>query len=456
MTKHNPILYPAHEAQRSGIKTYFNALAAGLNFQTAVVSMAEMYGFAPKPYAELTKNFLTAAEEMTERFAKEYTKPAFGLDTTETGGKTVRVTEETIKDKDFGKLVHFKRETDRNDPKVLLVAPMSGHHATLLRDTVAALLPDHDVYITDWKDARDVSMEKGDFGLDDYIDYVKEFIKAVGPETHVMAVCQPTVPVLAAVSRLAEEKSDCQPLSMTLMGGPLDTRAASTEVTKLAESKDIDWFEENLIGKVPEKYEGRGRLVYPGFVQLFSFMSMNPEKHAQSHIDMFNSLMKGNREKAEKIKDFYDEYLAVCDLPAKFYLETVKKVFIDHELPRGLLTHHGDKVDPAAIRQTALFTVEGEKDDISAPGQTLAVRGMCKNIAAGSRFHYLQPDAGHYGIFNGHHWREEIAPRITGFIRETGKRRGLAYTAPNNAIAPEAYAPPAAPDKKPRRRKPAA
>jgi poly(3-hydroxybutyrate) depolymerase len=441
MKKHNPLLYPAHEAQRFGLKTYFNALSAGLAFQKTMLAMQEMYGLAPKPYADLAKDILSASHEMSERFAKDYTKPEFNLKETQIGGKAVAVTEEIVEDRAFGSLLHFKRDTNRNDPKLLIVAPMSGHYATLLRETVAEMLPNHDVYITDWKDARDVPLSKGDFGLDDYIDYVKGFIEKIGPGAHVMAVCQPTVATLAAVSLLAEEKSPCQPVSMTLMGGPLDTRAAETEVTKLAESKPIEWFEENLIGQVPGHYQGAGRLVYPGFVQLFSFMAMHPEKHMQSHVDMFNYLFQGEQDKAGKIKAFYDEYLAVCDLPAKFYLETVQKVFIEQQLANGTLEHHGRLINPGAIKQTALLTVEGEKDDISAPGQTTAAHKMCAKLKTGKKFHYLQPGAGHYGIFAGKGWRDDIAPRITGFIREMAARHNISYDPASKSVMPRNFAP---------------
>ncbi|TAL34540.1 MAG: polyhydroxyalkanoate depolymerase [Alphaproteobacteria bacterium] len=435
------MLYPAHEAQRFGLKTYFNALSAGLAFQEAMLAMQEMYGLAPKPYADLAKDILSASHEMSERFAKDYTKPEFNLKETQVDGKAVTVTEEIIEDRAFGSLLHFKRDTNRNDPKLLIVAPMSGHYATLLRDTVAEMLPNHDVYITDWKDARDVPLSKGEFGLDDYIGYVKGFIEKIGPGAHVMAVCQPTVATLAAVSLLAEEKSPCQPVSMTLMGGPLDTRAAKTEVTKLAESKPIEWFEENLIGQVPVHYKGAGRFVYPGFVQLFSFMAMHPEKHMQSHVDMFNHLMKGNHDKADKIKAFYDEYLAVCDLPGKFYLETVQKVFIDQQLAKGTLEYDGKLINPAAVKHTALLTIEGEKDDISAPGQTTAAHKMCAGLKLSQKFHYQQPGAGHYGIFAGSGWRDDIAPRITAFIREMAARHNLSYDLPSKSVMPETFAP---------------
>jgi len=439
MKKHNPLLYPAHEAQRFGARSYFNAMSLSLSLQSSMLNAASLYGFPPKPFADLAKDVLAASHEMSERFAHEYTKPAFNLKTTPIAGKDVTVTEEIVSDKAFGNLLHFKRDTDRDDPKLLIVAPMSGHYATLLRDTVAQMLPNHDVYITDWKDAREVPLSQGDFGFDDYVSYVKDFLKTIGPDAHVMAVCQPTVPVLAAVSRLAQEDSKYQPLSMTLMGGPIDTRVSGTDVTELAKSKPIEWFEENLIGQVPANYGGAGRLVYPGFVQLFSFMSMHPDKHTEAHIDMFYFMVKGAREKANKRKAFYDEYLAVCDLPAKFYLETVQKVFIDQSLAKGELTHNGEKVDPGAIKKTALFMVEGENDDISALGQTTAAATLTPGLKDSQKFHYIESGAGHYGIFNGHGWREDIAPRVTGFIRDAGKKAGVTYDAPSASTMPEKF-----------------
>ncbi|MDE1152644.1 MAG: polyhydroxyalkanoate depolymerase [Micavibrio sp.] len=418
-------------------------MSAGLQLQRALLGMTGFYGFASKSYAETANNYLTASTEMSERFTKEYVKPDFNITHTDIGGKKVDVTEEVVIDNAFASLLHFKRDTKRNDPKLLIVAPMSGHFATLLRDTVKQMLPSHDVYITDWKDAREVPLSKGDFGLDDYISYVKEFITKIGTDTHVVAVCQPTVPTMAAVSRLAQEKSDCQPLSMTLMGGPVDTSAAPSDVTKLARTKPLSWFEENLIGKVPSTYAGAGRLVYPGFVQLFSFIAMHPDKHTDAHVEMFESLVKGDREKADKRKAFYDEYLAVCDLPAKFYLETVENVFIDQKLAKGTLTHEGEAVDPGAIRRTALFTIEGENDDISTPGQTTVAHRLCSGLAATQKYHHLQPGTGHYGIFNGRSWREEIAPRVTGFIRSTAAKAGVHYDEPNKAVVPPRFEEPA-------------
>lgn len=437
--KHNPFLYPAIEARRQGLKATFNAMAAGIEVQKGMVALAGMYSLAPRRYTQLANDILDASLEMSDRMTKDYEKQKFGLDTTSIGGKDVAVTEEVVSDKAFGSLLHFKRDTDRNDPKLLLVAPMSGHYATLLRDTVKELLPNHDVYITDWKNARDVPMSEGDFGLGEYIDYVKDFIKEPGPDTHVMAVCQPTVATLAAISELAEEKSPVQPLSMTLMAGPIDVRAAETEVTKLAASKTIDWFAENLIGQVPANYEGAGRYVYPGFVQLFSFMAMNPESHVKKHIALFGDLVEGDVEKADKTKKFYDEYLAVADLPGKFYLETVEKVFIDPQLAKGTLEHNGKKVKPAAIKKTALLTIEGSEDDISAPGQTTAAHKLASGLKPSQKFHYHQEGVGHYGTFSGSGWRKGIAPRITGFIREIGKQSGLDYAPAENSAMPDKW-----------------
>ncbi|MDF3023577.1 MAG: polyhydroxyalkanoate depolymerase [Alphaproteobacteria bacterium] len=437
--RHNPLLYPAIEARRVGLKATFNTMAIGLEFQSAMVRMAEAFGAAPKAYTDLAKDVIKASKEMSERFARDYVKPEFDLPETKIDGKPVRVTEEIVNDKAFGSLLHFKRDTDRNDPKLLIVAPMSGHFATLLRDTVKEMLPNHDVYITDWKDAKGIPLSAGEFGLDEYIDYVKEFIKTVGKDAHVMAVCQPTVATMAAIASLAEEKSEFQPASMTLMAGPLDIREAETQVTKLAQSKPIEWFQDNLIGEVSANHAGAGRMVYPGFVQLFSFMSMNPDSHNKKHIDLFNDLIQGNDEKATKTKKFYDEYLAVADLPAKFYLETVEKVFIDPQLAKGTLEHHGKKVNPAAIKKTALFTVEGAEDDISAPGQTTVAHKLAAGLKPEQKFHHLQEGVGHYGTFSGRGWREGIAPRITGFIRDIAKKNGIEYAPASNAVKPEKW-----------------
>ncbi|MCE7872060.1 polyhydroxyalkanoate depolymerase [bacterium CPR1] len=417
------MLYSSHQALRAGQKLTANMVSAGLTMQMLM-------------WGALAPRQLSATRDLCDRVARDYPKPAWKIPQTSIAGKIVGVSEEVVQDKAFGQLLHFKRDTDRQDPRLLIVAPMSGHHATLLRETVEQLLPNHDVYITDWKDAREVPLSQGDFGLDDYIDYVKDFLKTVGPGAHVLAVCQPTVPTLAAVSELEAEGAAHQPRSMTLMAGPLDTRAAATEVTRLAERRPISWFESNVIGKVPDGYPGAGRLVYPGFVQLTSFMAMKPGKHVKSHLDMLNALVAQDQDRADKIKGFYDEYLAVCDLPARFYLETVQQVFQEHSLAEGRLEHRGKRVDPSCIKRTALLTVEGDKDDISAPGQTLAAHQMCSGLAPEHRYHYLQPGAGHYGIFAGRSWREEIAPRVTGFIRAIDTQ---GYAPATESKLPERY-----------------
>lgn len=361
-----------------------------------------------------------AACELFERTTRRYGKPAFGLPTTLVGGTRVAVTEEVVWEKPFCRLVHFKRDLpppSRPQPKVLLVAPMSGHYATLLRGTVAELIQRHEVYITDWSDARMVPLSAGRFDLDDYIDYVIEMIHALGEDTHVIAVCQPSVPVLAAVALMEEREDPLSPRSMVLMGGPIDTRVSPTAVNKLASEKDIEWFERNVIMPVPFPHPGFMRQVYPGFLQLSGFMSMNLDRHVTAHREFYQHLVKGDGDSAEKHRDFYDEYLAVMDLTAEFYLQTVDTVFCRHALPLGDMRHRGHRIDPSQIRRVALLTVEGELDDITGAGQTQAAHGLCSNIPDDRRADYVQPKVGHYGVFNGSRFRAEIAPRITDFIR---------------------------------------
>ncbi|WP_255720125.1 polyhydroxyalkanoate depolymerase [Oryzibacter oryziterrae] len=362
---------------------------------------------------------IAAACEVFERTTRRYAKPEFGLPTTTVSGVRVPVTESVVWSKPFCNLLHFERAVpnpDRVDPKVLVVSPMSGHYATLLRGTVEALLPRHDVFITDWIDARLVPVAEGAFDLDDYIDYIIEMIHHMGPDVHVVAVCQPSVPVLAAVSLMEARQDPLSPLSMTLMGGPIDTRCSPTAVNRLAEEKGTDWFRRNVIMKVPFPHPGVYRDVYPGFLQLTGFMSMNLDRHLGAHKDFFVQLVKGDGDSAEKHREFYDEYLAVMDLTAEFYLQTVETVFISHCLPRGQMTHRGERVDPGAIRTCALFTVEGEKDDITGGGQTEAAHALCTGLPAEMKVHYTQPDVGHYGVFNGSRWRAEICPRLSDFI----------------------------------------
>ncbi|GAC1588435.1 MAG: polyhydroxyalkanoate depolymerase [Candidatus Velthaea sp.] len=324
----------------------------------------------------------------------------------------IAATIETIDERPFGSLVRFTRRRTQPVPRVLLVAPMSGHYATLLRGTIDALVGSHDVYVTDWADARDIPLAAGRFDLDDYIAYVIDYLRMLGPDVHAIAVCQPAPAVLAAVALMAAENDPAQPRSMVLMGGPVDTRVAPTAPTRLSESKPLSWFEDELTVTVPPYYRGAGRKVYPGFVQLGAFLSMNPRRHAEAHIKMYNELVAGDGDTARARRAFYDEYFSVMDVSAEYYLQTVDMIFQQHALPRGIMTWRGRPVDTTLIEKTALMTVEGELDDISAPGQTLAAHAMCPAIPDAKREQYMQPGVGHYGIFNGRHWRDEIAPRI--------------------------------------------
>lgn len=383
----------------------------------------------PASYTQFGRT-VAAGAELLERTTRRFAKPEFGLAGTVIDGAPVAVTETTVAHKPFCNLVRFERAVERDDPKVLLVAPMSGHHATLLRGTVAALLPEHDVYVTDWLDARKVPLARGGFGLDDYVDYVIEFLHLLGPEVHVIAVCQPAVPVLTAVSVMAQAGDPHQPRSMVLMGGPIDTTAAPTAVTRLAQTRPLSWFEHNVIATVPFYYPGALRQVYPGFIQLTGFMSMNLDRHVGEHLRLFHHLVRGDGESAEQHRRFYDEYLSVMDLPAEFYLETVSQVFQEHALPRGTMRWRGEPVEPRAITRTALMTVEGELDDISAPGQTRAAHRLCSGLRPDQRGEYLQEGVGHYGIFNGRRWREAIMPRVRGFIRtHAGEKDSVAGAA---------------------------
>ena len=367
---------------------------------------------------------VAAMAELFERTTRRYGKPRFDLPKTTVDWKSVDVKERIAWSRPFCNLINFERALPagrRRDPKLLIVAPMSGHYATLLRGTVEAMLPHADVYITDWTDARMVPVSDGKFDLDDYIDYVIDMLHALGPDTHVMAVCQPSVPVLAAVAVMEARGDRCAPSTMTLMGGPIDTRRNPTAVNTLAEEKGIDWFRDNAIMQVPWPNPGFMRDVYPGFLQLSGFMSMNLDRHIIAHKDFFMHLVKHDGDNAEKHRDFYDEYLAVMDLTAEFYLQTVDTVFVRHALPKGEMKHRGEPVDPSVIRNVALFTVEGENDDISGVGQTQAAHTLCTNIPADMRAHYLQPAVGHYGVFNGSRFRSEIVPRIVDFMTSYGR-----------------------------------
>ena len=372
---------------------------------------------------------VAALAELFERTTRRYGKPEFGLKSTTADWKSVEVTEKIVWKRPFCNLIHFERALPPGraaDRKLLIVAPMSGHYATLLRGTVEAMLPHADVYITDWADARMVPVTDGKFDLDDYIDYLIDIFHTLGPDTHVMAVCQPSVPVLAAVALMEARRDRFVPATMTLMGGPIDTRRNPTAVNLLAEERGTQWFHDNVIMQVPWPAPGFLREVYPGFLQLSGFMSMNLDRHIIAHKDFFMHLVKHDGDGAEKHRDFYDEYLAVMDLTAEFYLQTVETVFVRHALPKGEMVHRGEKVDPAAIRSVALFTVEGENDDISGVGQTQAAHDLCINIPPHMHAHYLQPAVGHYGVFNGSRFRSEIVPRILDFQSSYGRTGKLA------------------------------
>ncbi len=353
--------------------------------------------------------------ELFERVSRKHGKPEFGIRQVLSGGRTLAVRESVVASTPFCDLLHFEREGRTGNPVMLVVAPLSGHFATLLRDTVRGLLADHDVYITDWQDARQVPAGRGPFTLDDYIDTLLDFLARLGPEVHLVAVCQPSVPALAATALLAAA-GKAAPRSLVLMGGPIDTRVGVTKVNEFAGSHSRRWFEQMLIQTVPPPYPGFGRRVYPGFMQLSGFMGMNLDRHVGAHLRMFEHLVTGDGESAEAHRSFYDEYLAVMDMPAEYFLETVQRVFQEHHLPRGLFTHRGAPVDTAAIRDTALMTVEGERDDISGVGQTEAAHRLCPNVPPERRRHRLQAGVGHYGIFNGRRWRSEILPDVADFI----------------------------------------
>ena len=357
-----------------------------------------------------------AACQIFARSGMSHRRPSFGIQTVRAGNREVPVNEEAVLRTPFATLLHFRKATDAVQPKVLLVAPMSGHFATLLRATVKTLLPEHDVYLTDWHNARDVPLDNGRFGLDEYVEHLISFLEEIGP-AHVIAVCQPCVQTLAAVSVMAEQKHPAQPRSMTLMAGPIDTRINPGKVNELACSQSIEWFEKHLIASVPYRYAGARRKVYPGFVQLMAFMSMNMERHITAHTDLFNSLAQGDWKKADTIKAFYDEYLSVSDLPAEFYLETVRTVFQEHALPTGTMTYQGKTVNPAAVRRTALLTVEGERDDICPVGQTVAAHDLLTGLRPYMKRHHLQPGAGHYGVFSGKRWEGQVFPMVREFIR---------------------------------------
>jgi poly(3-hydroxybutyrate) depolymerase len=370
-----------------------------------------------------------AAFELFERTTRRYGKPVWGIETTEIKGREVAVRERTVLSKPFCDLVHFERDLPASrrgrDAKLLIVAPLAGHFPTLLRGAVRDMLPFHEVYVTDWRDARQVPRADGPFDLDAYIDYIIEFLRFFDGDVHVMAVCQPTVPVFAAVSLMEAAGDRAAPCSMILMAGPIDTRENPTAVNRFAASRGIEWFKRNVITQVPWPHPGMMRQVYPGFLQVSGFMGMNLDRHITAHRDHFHNLIRGDGDSAEKHRQFYDEFLAVMDLTAEYYLQTIETVFLNHFLPRGEMLHRGVPVDPGKIRKVALMTVEGEKDDITGVGQTAAAHELCENLPASLRAHHLQPGSGHYGVFNGSRFRAEIAPKIRSFIATHQRRKGV-------------------------------
>ncbi|MEQ8356485.1 MAG: polyhydroxyalkanoate depolymerase [Kiloniellaceae bacterium] len=412
------MLYHAYELTHAAVQP--------LRLQSDALRRFYRSAFNPVAYTPAGKA-MAAACELFENVTRRYRKPDWDIAEANISGLPTPVVPEVVKSKLFCDLLHFRRaENDagkRDDPKVLIVAPLSGHYATLLRGTVKAMIPEHDVYVTDWRDARLVPLIYGDFDLDDFIDYIIEFLQFIGPNTHIVAVCQPSVPVLAAVAAMAGADDPLQPASMTLMGGPIDTRRNPTAVNELAASRPISWFEQSVVHTVPLPNPGAMRRVYPGFVQLSGFMTMNLERHMDAHADLFRHLIEGDCDSVEQHQNFYDEYLSVMDLTAEFYLQTVKTVFQDHALPDGHMVHRGQIVDCRMIRKTSLMTVEGELDDICGLGQTEAAHDLCVNIPNDDHYHYVQPGVGHYGVFNGTRWRTEIQPRVRDMIRTTEFKR---------------------------------
>lgn len=405
-------LYNLHELQYAAI--------APIRAIAQLYKQMHRSPFSPLSYTAYGRN-VAAACELVERSTNRYGKPRFEIDSVRIGARDVPIEEERLARKPFAKLIHFKKRIREKQPKMLIVAPMSGHHATLLRGTVEALLPHMDVYITDWKDARYVPLANGEFTLETYIDYVIEFIRELGPDTHVLAVCQPAVPVLIAAAVLGEHDKKAAPRSMTLIGGPIDPRKSPTKVNELAKKHSLEWFDQHVITRVPMNYPGFGRRVYPGFLQLTGFMSMNMERHVGEYMNLFNHLVKGDGDSADAHKKFYDEYLSVADLPAQFYLDCIEQVFQKYLLPTGKFKYKGKLVRPEAITKTALLTLEGENDDISGPGQTQAAHKLCKNLPKTKRHDHVQKGVGHYGIFNGRKFREFVVPVIVDFVEKHDK-----------------------------------
>jgi poly(3-hydroxybutyrate) depolymerase len=404
------MIYELHQAHSDmGAPSRFGAYAA-----------LTLLKFCPPGTSDRLFRRLAAAYELISRAKLTYKRPAYGIARAKAGNREVEVTEEVVHRTPFCSLLHFRKEGVTEQPRVLLVAPMSGHFATLLRGTVQTLLLDHDVYITDWHSARDVPVSAGRFGLDDFTEHLITFMEVLGPKTHLVAICQPCVSALAAAAIMCEDKNPAQPASLTLMAGPIDTRVLPTKVNEFATSRSLQWFERNMISYVPLRCAGALRQVYPGFLQVAGFVSMNLERHIKSHMELMQHLANGETEKADAIRTFYDEYFAVMDLPAEFFIETIKNVFQEHHLPRGEMTYRGRKVDPRAITRMGLLTVEGERDDICSIGQTVAAQDLCTGVRQYRKVHHLQAGAGHYGVFSGRRWTNEIYPLLRDFVHANG------------------------------------
>jgi poly(3-hydroxybutyrate) depolymerase len=385
--------------------------------RTAARAMAPMVDALapPRGFGTLARQ-MRAGLEIFGHGGISHTRPAFGIGSVRLGNRDVAITEEVVKATPFGNLLHFRKDSDRVQPRVLIAAPLSGHFATLLRNTAEVLLQDHDVFITDWNNARDIPLSAGAFGFDDYVEHVMSFMRVIGEGAHVVAVCQPAVAVLAATALMAEADDAATPRTMTLMGGPIDTRRNPSKVNALAKTRDIAWFRKNLIATVPARYAGAGRAVYPGFMQLASFVSMNLDRHIGAHLRQFRAIVTEDGASEAMHRKFYDEYQSVMDLTAEFYLETVERVFQRHDLPMGSLVWRGHKVDPAAVRKTFLFTVEGERDDICPPGQSVAALDLCSSLKPARKRNHLQLGVGHYGVFSGSRWAQKIYPQLREII----------------------------------------
>ena len=401
------MLYDAYEFQRSWLSGASLIANMGKGWLENPANPFARTGFGP---------MIASGLDVFAHASQPRGKPEFGFESTVVDGKTVTVFEEIVLRQPFGQLKRFRREGIEGQPKLLIVAPMSGHFATLLRGTVERMLPGHDVYITDWRDAKEVPLADGRFDLEDYVDYLIGFLEHIGPGTHVLAVCQPTVPAYAATCIMNAAKNPCRPATLSMMGGPIDTREAPTAVNTVATQRPLGWFEQNVIATVPYFYPGGGRKVYPGFLQLTGFMAMNLGNHMMSHYRMFQQLVAGDGESADSTKAFYEEYRSVCDMTEEFYLQTIEDVFQKHKLPKGELMHRGQRIDPAAITDTALLAIEGEKDDISGIGQTKAALTIATSLPAKRKKYLLAEKVGHYGIFNGRRWRDEIAPVLEQWI----------------------------------------